>query len=86
MIGPWTGNPALSMPLLDSTIRQNIPEESRIDIGDHQRPLLLPQRASDTPLHFLRRLGRLVAELQPYQAILLAVLSILESIIVAHGQ
>ena len=83
---PWTGNPALSIPLLDSVIRQNVPNESRIEIGEQQRPLLLPQRAKDTPLYFLRRLGRLISELRPYQALILAALSILESIIVAHGE
>jgi hypothetical protein len=64
----------------------NSSDESAIDIIDHQVPLLIPKHGSETaPLHFLRRLRRLVDELQPYQALYLAGLSILESIIVARG-
>jgi hypothetical protein len=81
----WTGNPEIS-PLLDSSVRINRSDESTIDIIDHQIPLLRSQRGSDAaPLHFLRRLRRLFVELRPYQALYLAGLSILESIIVARG-
>ena len=83
----WTGNPAEISPLLDSSVRINRSDESAIDIIEHRTPLLLPQRCSDeAPLHFLRRLRRLLDELQPYQALYLAGLSILESIIVARGR
>ena len=79
-------NPEIS-PLLDSSVRMHRSDDSAIDIIDHQIPLLPPQRGSDAaPLHFLRRLCRLLTELRPYQAIYLAGLSILESIIVARGR
>jgi hypothetical protein len=82
----WTGNPAEISPLLDASMRVNRSDESAIEIIDHQIPLLLPQRESDAAcLHFLRRLRRLFDELRPYQALYLAGLSILESIIVAKG-
>ncbi|KAG7667755.1 putative Lysosomal cobalamin transporter ABCD4 [Nannochloris sp. 'desiccata'] len=80
----WTGNPAEISPLLDASMRVNRSDESTIEIMDHQIPLLLPQRKPDAArLHFLRRLRRLFDELRPYQALYLAGLSILESIIVA---
>jgi hypothetical protein len=83
----WAGNPAEISPLLDSSVRMNRSHEAAIDIIDHQIPLLLPQRGSDpAPLHFLRRLRRLFDELRPYQALYLAGLSILESMIVARGK
>jgi hypothetical protein len=82
----WTSNPEIS-PLLDSSVRLNRSDESAIDIIDHQISLLSSQRASDAaPLHFLRRLRRLFDELRPYQALYLAGLSILESMIVARGK
>lgn len=83
----WTGNPAEISPLLDASMRVNRSDESTIEIMDHQIPLLLPQRKPDAArLHFLRRLRRLFDELRPYQALYLAGLSILESIIVAKGR
>jgi len=68
-------------------MRVNRTDESAIEITDHPIPLLSPQRESDAArLHFLRRLRRLFVELRPYQALYLAGLSILESIIVAKGR
>lgn len=84
MANVWTGNP--SMPLLGAGVRSDGREESAIDIVEHpSAELALPVGPSATPLHFRRRLGRLLAELRPYQALWLAALSIIESIIVAQG-
>lgn len=74
------------MPLLGAGVRLDGREESAIDIVEHPSVGLAPPRApSAAPLHFRRRLRRLLGELRPYEALALAAISIIESIIVAQG-
>ena len=82
----WSGNQSLITPLLGTILRRDHPEESTIHIGTDDRDAPPLQQPPDAPIHFLRRLYLLLAELRPYQALLLAALSIIESLIVAQGK
>lgn len=82
----WASDQSLATPLLGSAVHQVHSNESTIVIDDAPEDQRRNGGRQRETLSFPRRLALLLAELKPgYHAILLAVISIFQSIVVAQG-